>query len=192
MPEPTIQTLYSGKYVHLRRRGTWEYAERANPQGAVIIVAVTPDDCVLMVEQYRIPIQSKTLEFPAGLIGDQASFENESWQESARRELLEETGWDCARVDSIMAGPSSAGMSTEIMHFVRASDLLWVHNGGGVGNENIIVHKVPVAEVAAFTAAKMAAGYAVDPKVYAGIYFLDHDASGCALAPVSRPSNAIE
>lgn len=185
MTEPTIETLFAGKYVHLRRRGTWEYAERASPQGAVIVVAVTPEDRVLMVEQYRIPIQSKTLEFPAGLIGDQASFEGESWQETARRELLEETGWDCAQCEAIMAGPSSAGMSTEIMHFVRASGLMRVHAGGGDESEDIIVHEVPRREIAAFVAAKMASGYAIDPKVYAGIYFLDHDAVGRMLDPPS-------
>ncbi len=178
MTDQSIETLFAGKYVHLRRRGTWEYAERANPQGAVIIVAVTPEDRVLLVEQYRIPIQSKTLEFPAGLIGDQASFEGESWRESARRELLEETGWDCEHLDSIMAGPSSAGMSTEIMHFVRARGLMRVNAGGGDASEDIIVHEVPVNEIAAFVAARMAAGYAIDPKVYAGIYFLNHDAAG--------------
>ena len=81
--EPEI--LHRGKYLLLKRRGTWEYAERASPKGAVVIVAVTPEDKVLLVEQYRIPIQSLTLEFPAGLIGDEAHFADEGWMETARR-----------------------------------------------------------------------------------------------------------
>lgn len=179
---PEIETLYHGRYVHLRRRGSWEYAERANPQGAVVIVAITPDDTVLMVEQFRVPIQSRTLEFPAGLIGDLAESSEESWEDSARRELLEETGWEATHIESIMAGPSSAGMTTEIMHFARASGLRKVHAGGGDASENIVVHEVPLASIAAFVADAMARGFAVDPKVYAGIYFLSCRANGEAVA----------
>jgi ADP-ribose pyrophosphatase len=182
MTSQTVEILHAGRFVRLCRRGSWEYAERSNPQGAVVIIAVTPEDRVLMVEQYRIPIQSPTLEFPAGLIGDQADFAGEDWKDSARRELLEETGWDCERCEDIMVGPSSAGMTTEMMRFVRASGLVRVNAGGGDASENIIVHEVPRSEIAAFVAARMARGYAIDPKVYAGIYFLDHDAAGRKLA----------
>lgn len=178
MTNETIETLHCGHHLRLCKRGHWEYAERLNPQGAVVIVAITPDDHVLMVEQYRIPIQSRTLEFPAGLIGDQSDFSDESWRESAQRELLEETGWEAAKVEYIMGGPSSAGMTTEVMHFARATGLRQVHAGGGDASENIIVHRVPRADIAAFVAARMAEGYAVDPKVYAGIYFLTFDAGG--------------
>ncbi len=178
MTDNSIETLHAGTFLRLCRRGSWEFAERTNPQGAVVIVAVTPDDRVLMVEQYRIPIQSPTLEFPAGLVGDQSEFADESWRESAQRELLEETGWAAERIDSIMSGPSSAGMTTEMMHFVRASGLRRVNAGGGDASENIVVHEVPRSEIAAFVAAKMVAGYAIDPKVYAGIYFLSFHADG--------------
>ena len=69
-------------------------------------------------------------------------------------------------------------MTTEIMHFVRASGLRQINAGGGDPSENIIVHAVPRATIAQFVQARMAEGYAIDPKVYAGIYFIDHDASG--------------
>lgn len=175
-----IQTLYQGRYLRLCQRGTWEYAERVNPQGAVVIVAVTPDDKVLLVEQYRIPIQSRTLEFPAGLIGDLDAHADEGWEASAQRELIEETGWSAARFESLIRGPSSAGMSTEDQHFVRAFDLTRVGPGGGDGSENIVVHEVPVAAVAAFVADADARGYRIDPKVYAGLYFIERDRYGQA------------
>ncbi len=143
-----------------------------------MIIALTPEDKVLMVEQYRIPIQARTLEFPAGLVGDLVDSSDESWSDSARRELLEETGWEARSVESIMAGPSSAGMTTEIMHFVRASDLRRVHAGGGDSTENITVHEVPRSEIAAFVLEKMHAGFAIDPKVYAGLYFLQFNLLG--------------
>ena len=46
------ETLCNGKWLRLKRRGRWEFAERVNAGGGVIIVAVTPEDCVLLVEQY--------------------------------------------------------------------------------------------------------------------------------------------
>lgn len=179
MEESTV--LFNGRWLRLRARGGWEYAERTNPGGASIIVAATPDGQTLMVEQYRKPIQQRTLEFPAGLIGDSAEFEGEAALDSARRELLEETGWHAARMEALMGGPSSAGMSTEVMHFVRASQLTRQHAGGGLEGENITVHLVPIAHVAQFVLAAMQRGFAIDPKVYAGIWFLSHQIDGTPL-----------
>jgi len=174
----SIETLHRGRYLNLLARAGWEYAARVNPQGAVVILAVTPDDEVLMVEQFRVPIQLRTIEFPAGLVGDLSETADESWEESAKRELLEETGWEADHMTNIMTGPSSAGMTTEYMRFVRATGLRQINAGGGDPTENIVLHCVPRTELAAFVADSMARGLAVDPKVYAGIYFLEHDTRG--------------
>ena len=56
MTDNAIDTLYAGRYLRLCKRGSWEFAERTKPQGAVVSVAITPGDRGLMVEQYRIPI----------------------------------------------------------------------------------------------------------------------------------------
>ena len=178
MPDAKPEILHAGRHLRLCQRGRWEYARPPTPRGALVREAPAADDPVLMVEQYRIPIQSRTLEFPAGLIGDESAFADESWRDSARRELLEETGWQAEHIESIMAGPSTAGMTTEIMHFVRATGLTRVHAGGGAGDENISVHEVPRKQVARYVAERMAEGCGVDPKVYAGIYFLERDARG--------------
>ena len=172
------KTIFEGRWLRLRQRGTWEYVERTNPGGAAIIIAVTPDDGVLLVEQFRVPIQSLTLEFPAGLIGDEAAFSSESAGATAQRELEEETGWRASWIEHLHSGPSSAGMSTEVMHFFRAGALSRVSAGGGVAGENIVVHEVPVDEVATFIARKASDGFSVDPKVYAGLFFLHQSASG--------------
>ena len=64
-------TLYEGDWLRLVRIGHWEACERTHGQGmAVIVIAVTPADEVLFVEQYRIPLGSRTIEMPAGLVGD--------------------------------------------------------------------------------------------------------------------------
>ena len=68
----TPEVLYEGQWLRMCRRGRWEYAERTHGDGmAVIIVAATPDDRVLFVEQPRVPLGARTIEMPAGLVGDQ-------------------------------------------------------------------------------------------------------------------------
>lgn len=180
-PDETIEAdsiLHEGNYLRLRRRGRWEYAERTNTVCAVIVVAVTPDDRVLFVEQYRPPISARTIEMPAGLVGDHG--EVEAMETAALRELLEETGWAAERVDYLMQGPSSSGMSNEIIGFVRAGGLRRVHAGGGDASESITVHEVPRAEVAGWLDSKRREGFSIDPKLYAGLYFLDRNPDGSA------------
>jgi ADP-ribose pyrophosphatase len=171
-----VETLCEGRWLSLRRRGRWEYAERNNPAGAVIIVAVTPQDCVLFVEQYRVSILKTTIEMPAGLVGDLAESPDESALLAAARELEEETGYRCGRVEFLHEGPSSSGMSTEMIAFVRAHDLVRVGPGGGDASENIVVHEVPRHEAGTWLFARAAEGYSVDPKLFAGLWFLEHGA----------------
>lgn len=168
-------TLCNGTWLRLKRRGCWEYAERTNPGGGVMIIAVTPDDKLLFVEQFRPALECMTIEMPAGLVGDVPESAAEDAIEAAHRELIEETGYASAQIDFIMAGPTSAGMSNEILAFVRARNLSRVHEGGGDETENITVHEVPRKEAARWLIDKMSAGYSVDPKMFAGLYFLEHD-----------------
>ena len=169
------ETLFNGRWLRLQRRGRWEFAERTNPGGGVIIIAVTPQDRILFVEQWREAVRSKTIEMPAGLVGD-LDDAAESATSAAARELTEETGYRAARVELLMAGPSSAGMSNEVIAFVRAYDLTREHVGGGDHTEDIIVHEVPRAEAAVWLVQKSREGYSIDPKLFAGLYFLDHAA----------------
>ena len=173
--EPEL--LWQGKWLRMMRRGHWEYAERTNAGGiSVIIVAATPEDRLLFVEQTRVPIQSRTIEMPAGLVGDFDA--EESLEVAAGRELLEETGWRAGKLEYLMTGPSSAGMSTELMAFIRARDLVREHAGGGDESEDIIVHEIDVADAPRWLAKKMAEGYSIDAKVWAGLYFLERNPDG--------------
>ena len=80
----TIDTLYEGQWLRLVRKGRWEYAERTHGNGmAVIIIAVTPADEVLFVEQHRIPLGARTIEMPAGLVGDDHA--QDTLEDAARR-----------------------------------------------------------------------------------------------------------
>jgi ADP-ribose pyrophosphatase len=169
------ETLCNGKWLRLKRRGRWEYAERTNPGGGVMIIAVTPGDRVLFVEQYRPAIESMTIEMPAGLVGDIATSAGESAVDAAHRELVEETGYRAGRIEFLMEGPTSAGMCNEILAFVRAHDLVRVEAGGGDESEEITVHEVPRREAAAWLVERIRAGYSIDPKMFAGLYRLENE-----------------
>ncbi len=168
------ETLYTGKWLTLKQRGRWEYAVRNNPRGAVIILAVTPEDKVVFVEQYRVSILANTIEMPAGLVGDIAGSEDEDVLLAARRELEEETGYACGRIEFVHEGPSSAGMSTEMIAFARAWDLVKVGKGGGDETENIVVHEVPRAEAGRWLFERAKEGFSIDAKLFAGLWFIEH------------------
>ncbi|MGH8029735.1 MAG: NUDIX hydrolase [Arenimonas sp.] len=171
------RTVYEGKWLRLRVQGRWEYAERTNDGGlAVIVVAATPERKVLFVEQYRVPVGARTIEMPAGIVGDVHA--GESLELAAERELLEETGWQAAKVELLMTGPTSAGMSSERVAFVRATGLTRVHAGGGDESEDIVVHEVPVDEVPAWLTRKAAEGFEMDLKLWAGLWLLDRNPDG--------------
>jgi len=169
--------VYEGKYQRMVVRGTWEYSERVHAGGlAAIIVAVTPDDEVLFVEQFRVPLQARTIEMPAGLVGDIDA--GESIEVSAVRELEEETGWTADHAEVLMIGPTSSGASNEKIAFVRASGLRKVGDGGGDASEDITVHTVPRARAAAWLVQKMGEGYELDAKLWAGLWMIEHQLDG--------------
>jgi ADP-ribose pyrophosphatase len=82
-----------------------------------------------------------------------------------------------------MMGPTSSGMSNERVAFVRATGLTRVHAGGGDASEDIRVHEVPLAEVPGWLSQKMAEGYALDAKLWAGLWFVDRNPDGSAALP---------
>jgi len=137
-----------------------------------LIAAVTPEQNVILVEQYRIPVGARTLELPAGIIGDEPGESDESHAAAARRELLEETGYEAEEMEEVVSGPSSSGLTSERVTLFLARNLKRVGEGGGIENENITVHEVPLSNVHTWLVAKAKTGVLIDPKVYAGLYFL--------------------
>lgn len=158
----TAETVWDGTYIKVIQDGTWEYVARVRGIGAAVILAVD-DGAVILVEQYRVPLGKRCLELPAGLVGDETA--GESVEASAGRELEEETGYRAATLETIGVFHSSPGMVSEGFTLVRATGLTRVSAGGGVDDENITVHRVPLAEIAAFVAGKRAAGVAIDVKL---------------------------
>lgn len=172
------EILHQGQWLRLVRRGRWESCERCHGgEGmAVIIIAATPNDEMLFVEQYRVPLGARTIEMPAGLVAD--GHDDDTLEAAARRELLEETGWSAGKIELLMSGPTSAGLTNERIALVRASELVKTGAGGGVDGEEIIVHTIPRAEVPAWLMQKHDEGYALDLKLWAGLWMMQYEMDG--------------
>ena len=164
-----METLYKGKFLNMVRVGRWEYCERVNNTGAVMVFACTPENKVLLVEEFRPPVGQRCLCFPAGLSGDEGP---ESDAAAARRELLEETGYEADTVEFLFHGPSSPGLTSECLSFFLATGLRRVAAGGGVESEDITVREAPLEDIDAWLAAQVEQGIALDPRIYTGLYFL--------------------
>lgn len=165
----TCLSLCRGKFLELLKEGRWEYVRRVNANGAVMIVAVTKEGELLLVEEYRVPLHAWTIGLPAGISGDEGE---ESVLQSARRELEEETGYRADVWTYLFSGPSSPGLTTEMVSFYLADGLHQISEGGGVAHESITVHRIPLPMVHGWLMDQMWQGKVVDPKIFMGLYFL--------------------
>ena len=152
-------TRWEGKYLRMVTDDGWEYVERCGGMTAVVIVAMH-DGKYILVEQARVPIGGRRcIELPAGLVGDE---DDKGIDETAIKELEEETGFLCDRIERLGEFFSSPGMVAEGYTLVRAHG---VRPGGTKIEEDITVHLVAPGEVASFIAAKRAEGLAIDTKL---------------------------
>jgi ADP-ribose pyrophosphatase len=156
--------VWQGRFVVAKTRGKWEYVSRARNIRAAVILAVE-DGHVLLVEQFRVPLDRICIELPAGLIGDDDGGEDESDETAAGRELEEETGYRAHKIETIGEFWSSPGMVSESFTLVRASGLTKVGPGGGTLGENITVHRVALDALEDFLATRRAMGNAIDVRL---------------------------
>lgn len=163
--------VWEGKFLRTVTCGPWEYAERVTARAGVVIVATTPDDKLILIEQFRVPMGQNVIELPAGLAGDEED-SAEEYLTAAKRELLEETGYEATNWKELAAGPPSAGLSNEEVILFRASGLKKTGQGGGAHTEKITVFEVPLKEIESWLHKKKEDGVAIDPKIFAGLYFL--------------------
>ncbi len=161
------QTVYQGRYLHVARRGAWEYATRPNAAGVVAVIALHDDGRLVLVEQFRPPIDASVLELPAGLVGDIDGAE--SMATAARRELEEETGYVAREWVPLGSACSSPGLTDEAINFVLARGLERTGDGGGVGHESITVHEVGINDLPRYLAECRARGTQTDMKLLAGV-----------------------
>ena len=116
--------IYEGRLVNLRQdavvlsSGRETVREVVEHPDCVAIVAINSEDNVVMVRQFRKPVESVLLEIPAGVIEP-----GEEPQECALRELEEETGYMAGKMERIGGFYSSPGYSTEFLYLFLATDL---------------------------------------------------------------------
>ncbi|HLL91142.1 MAG TPA: NUDIX hydrolase [Tepidisphaeraceae bacterium] len=156
--------LWEGKWLRVQRRGSWDYVTRPGLSGVVGIVAVTDDRKIVLVEQFRPPVNANVIELPAGLAGD-GEDAGEDLAVAAKRELLEETGYEAREMRPVARGVSSAGMSDEVIDLFHATGLRKSGSGGGVADEKVTLHEVPLGELKAWVDAQQRAGKLIDLKV---------------------------
>ena len=158
------EIVWQGKWITAKKRGRWEYASRARNIRAAVILPLDGDH-VILVEQFRVPLGKTCLELPAGLIGDDDGTQDEDPMAAARRELVEETGYEAADWADMGEYFSSPGMVSESFTLLRASGLTKVSEGGGIEGENITVHRVKMADIADFIEHARTQGMAIDVKL---------------------------
>ena len=161
------ETIAAGRFLELRCRDGWEYVHRRVGRAVVAVIALDTDHRIVLVEQFRTPIGANVIELPAGLVGDENDLESEGPESAARRELLEETGFQAASWKRLPSVVSSAGLTDERIELFLARDLHRIGPGGGVDNETIAVHLVPIAGLTEWLANKTSQGCQVDGRVYA-------------------------
>jgi len=173
--EKSEAVLHEGRFLTFIDKGGWEYVKRCNCSGIVIIVSKTDEGKVILVEQFRPPVNKRVIEFPAGLVNDGDPASSESLEKAALRELYEETGYRAETAEVLLHGPVSSGSSADLVTMVLAKGLEKSGKGGGDETENIIVHEIEMAKVHDWLANMNDAGFLIEPKIYAGLYFLQRN-----------------
>ncbi|HEX6974021.1 MAG TPA: NUDIX hydrolase [Vicinamibacterales bacterium] len=164
-----MKTVFEGDHLYVRERDGWQYVERKKATEAVAVLAETEDGEVVLTEQKRKPLNARVIDFPAGLVGDEDA--NTTAEETARKELEEETGYTCDSVELVARGPSSPGITSEIVSLYRARGVRRIGKGGGVEGEEITVHVVPRGRLWRFFQDKQSEGVLIDLKV--GMFFAE-------------------
>lgn len=123
MMEKTVasQTIYDGKIIKVKvddvqlPNGKTAKREIVNHPGAVAVMVITDDNRMVMVRQFRKPLERMLVEIPAGKLEP-----GENPEACARRELQEETGYTCASLCHVASFYTSPGFADEIVHLYRA------------------------------------------------------------------------
>ncbi len=173
MTEKTLssQPIFSGQIIKLRvdtvetsngRQTTREIIEHAD---CIAVVAIDNEDNILLVKQFRKPVEKELLEIPAGGIDP-----GEDPETAVRREMREETGYLPRKLESLGGFYSAPGYCTEYLHLYLASDLT-PRRLTAEDTESIKLVRVPVSQIISL----INSGNICDAKSVAGLLrFLEY------------------
>ena len=165
-----MKKIAEGKRVAILENDGWEYVERKKGKEAVAVIAQDDRGRIILTEQFRKPVGKQVIDYPAGLVGDEEGSSDPA--QTARKELEEETGFTCDEVELLAKGPTSAGITSELVSFYRAKGVRKEGEGGGVGGESITVHTVAIEDLQSWLKAREREGKLIDLKIWGGLYFL--------------------
>ena len=151
------ETVCEGKYLDFVRKSfvtrsgkqaTWEMVERKNifSRGAVAVVAVTADNELILEKHWRYAIESFAIQLPAGL----TDREGEAEEETAKRELMEETGYLAGKLIPIEVTPECAVLTTSRVKHYLAPDVEYRGEQKLDDAEIIEVLKIPLKDLPDF------------------------------------------
>ena len=173
-PVETREIIAEGKFLKLVRDNGWEVASRVGAgatRGVVAIIATTANDELVLVRQFRVPVQAYVWDLPAGLVDSMA----EHMHDAAARELLEETGYAGRSVTILTKTPTSPGLTDEMVTYLRIPGCQKVAKGGGIDNENIETAVVRESRVMNFLGRAEVKGDLIDPKIYAALWLMTRE-----------------
>lgn len=169
--------IHRGRYLTFRvdtverADGTRATREICGHPGAVAIVALDPDDRVLLVRQWRTAAGRALLEIPAGTLDvDPATGAIEDPALAAPRELEEETGQRAGRWRHLTSFWTAPGFATELMHLYLATELRPAHENrlGPDDDEWLELVRLPWQEAVA----AVGSGEIADGKSIVGLLWL--------------------
>jgi ADP-ribose pyrophosphatase len=141
LEEKTLNSeeIFTGKVISLHLQdvelpnGKHSKREIIKHPGAVAILAITDDKKIVMVEQFRKALERTIVEIPAGKLekGEEPAF-------CARRELEEETGYECANLDLLTSFYTSPGFADEIVHVFLATGLRKKENSAALDEDEFV------------------------------------------------------
>jgi ADP-ribose pyrophosphatase len=141
LEEKTLKTeqIFSGKIISLQvddvelPNGKTSKREIVKHPGAVAVLAITDDNKIVMVEQYRKALERTLVEIPAGKLE-----KGEEPRLSALRELEEETGYECKQLEWLISFYTSPGFADEIIHLYLATGLSKKENAAGLDEDEFV------------------------------------------------------
>jgi ADP-ribose pyrophosphatase len=167
------KTIYKGKYLKVvekeyltktGKKGIWECVEK---KGGVFIFPLTKNKEVILEKIYRVPLNSFTIEIPAGLLDKS----KEKPEKAAKRELLEETGYLAKKLIPVFKFPVEPGLASNQGILFFAPDVEFVGKIKGEDVEEIEVLRIPLKKLEDFLI-KQSNKTKVDLKIFGALAIL--------------------